>query len=100
MMRERSKDERCNCESEVEAESSRVRRGFHCFGVKFCSMRMLQMTPYREKKKKKRWNNAVLRLETRKPFEPCESVIVHRTVRSDRGLYGSMIFFAWSSSSP
>ena len=69
----------------------RVRRGFHHFRAKFCSMRMLQTTLYR-KKKKKRWNDVVLRLETRQSFESCELVTVHRTVRSDCSPYGSMLF--------
>ena len=66
----------------------RVRRGFHHFRVKFCSMRMLQTTLCR-KKKRKRWNDAVLRLETRQLFEP---VMVHRTIRLDCGPYRSMLF--------
>ena len=53
-------------------------------------MSMLQTTLYRGKKK--RWNGAVLRLETRQLFELSESVTVHRTVRSDCGLDGSMLF--------
>ena len=51
---------------------------------------MLQTTVYRGKKK--RWNDTVLRLETRQLFELCESVTVHRTVRSDCSPDGSMLF--------
>ena len=39
--------------------------------------------------KKKRWNDAVLRLKQRQLFE---SVTVHKTRRPDRGLDGSMLF--------
>ena len=37
-------------------------------------------------------SSLVFRLETKQPFEPCESVTVQRTGRSDRGPYGSMFF--------
>ena len=48
------------------------------------------MTPYRGKKK--RLERRRLWAETRQPSEPCESVVVHRTERSDRGPDGSMLF--------
>ena len=40
-----------------------------------------------------------LRLETKGPCESSEPVTVHRTNRSDRGLYGSLFFFSWNGSS-
>ena len=54
------------------------------FGIVKC---MLQTAPYRWEKK--RWNDAVLRLKQRQPFE---SVTVHRTRRLDHGSDGSMLF--------
>ena len=60
-------------------------------------MSMLQTTPYRGGK---RWNDAILRLETRQPFEPCEPVMVHRTERSDRNPDRSHLQAAYKTSPP
>ena len=61
-------------------------------GLNVCSKRRRIGGEKRKKEKNKRWNESVLRLETRQPFEPCEPVMIHRTRQSDRGPDGSMLF--------